>query len=151
MQDLTPRLDANAQLIQSYGPGGFRIANTDYSGAVAIFCDRTVEWDGELSVESVLRAIEIPPPVGGRLGGGPNMAQSLPITAPPQPSPYGGGDLEVLLIGTGARHVMLPRELRDAIVARGLAVDTMATGAAARTFNILLGEARRVVALLMLP
>ena len=121
MQDLTPRLDANAQLIQSYGPGGFRIANVDYVSAVRLTPDTTQAWDGVLD----LAAIE----------------PFLKLTPAP----------EVLLIGTGARHTLLPRDLRDAIAARGLAVDTMATGAAARTFNILLGEARRVVALLMLP
>lgn len=120
MQDLTPRLDANAQLIQSYGPAGFRIANQDYASAVRLTNESTEAWDGELTVEAL-----------------------APFFAM-QPLP------EVVLIGTGLRHVMLPAALRDALKAHGLAVDTMATGAAARTFNILLGEARRVVALLQL-
>jgi anhydro-N-acetylmuramic acid kinase len=43
-----------------------------------------VTWIGE---ESTV----VPPPLGGRLGGGRDETQHLPITAPPQPSPYGGG------------------------------------------------------------
>lgn len=35
----------------------------------------------------------VPPPLGGRLGGGQNEAMTVPPTAPPQPSPYGGGRL----------------------------------------------------------
>ncbi len=34
---------------------------------------------------------DIPPPLRGRLGGGQDMAESHPNSAPPQPSPYGGG------------------------------------------------------------
>ena len=58
---------------------------------------------------------------------------------------------EVLLIGTGTQHRMLPPELRQALKNRAIATDTMNTGAACRTFNILLGESRRVAAAVMLP
>ena len=36
MQDITPRLDAKAQLIQSYGPAGFRVSGVDYAGSILI-------------------------------------------------------------------------------------------------------------------
>ena len=40
--------------------------------------------------EEATRAV-VPPPIGGRLGGGRYEAPSLPYTPPPQPSPYRGG------------------------------------------------------------
>ncbi len=61
------------------------------------------------------------------------------------------GDTEILLIGTGARHEMIAPELRKALKERGIGIDTMDTGAACRTFNVLLGESRRVAAALRLP
>jgi uncharacterized protein len=57
---------------------------------------------------------------------------------------------ELLLIGTGARHELIAPELRTALKSKGLAVDTMDTGAACRTFNILLGEGRRAAVALRL-
>lgn len=60
-------------------------------------------------------------------------------------------EVEVLLIGTGARHEMVDPALRQALKARGVAMDSMDTGAACRTFNILLGEGRKVAAALKLP
>jgi uncharacterized protein len=40
--------------------------------------------------------------------------------------------------------------LRSALKARGVGVDSMDTGAACRTFNVLLGESRRVALALLL-
>ncbi|MFZ8393465.1 hypothetical protein ACO1MB_14625, partial [Staphylococcus aureus] len=62
MQDLTPRLDANAQLIQSYGPAGFRIANVDYAGSVFVSAEHTAPWDGILSVEALAPIFAMEPP-----------------------------------------------------------------------------------------
>jgi uncharacterized protein len=57
---------------------------------------------------------------------------------------------EILLIGTGTRHEMIAPELRAALKAHGIGIDTMDTGAACRTFNVLLGESRRVAVALHL-
>lgn len=58
------------------------------------------------------------------------------------------GAIEHLLIGTGAN--MLPLfDLRAALRERGLPAEPMATGAAARTYSILLGEKRLVAAALL--
>jgi uncharacterized protein len=53
------------------------------------------------------------------------------------------------LIGTGPDLVVLPKALRQKFRDSGIAVETMATGAAVRTYNILLGENRPVAALLI--
>jgi uncharacterized protein len=55
-------------------------------------------------------------------------------------------DPQVIVIGTGARQVFPhPRVYAEAL-ARGLGVEVMDTGAACRTYNILVGEGRRVAA-----
>ncbi len=61
------------------------------------------------------------------------------------------GPLEVLLAGTGARHTLLSPTFRHALKEHGIAVDSMDTGAACRTFNILLGEGRLAAVALRLP
>ena len=58
--------------------------------------------------------------------------------------------VDVLFIGTGAEIALLDRPLRDALESAGLGVEVMSSPAAARTYNVLLGEGRRV-ALAMLP
>ena len=59
------------------------------------------------------------------------------------------GDLDILFVGTGAETAHLPEAFRDALEAEGIAVEAMATPAAARTFNVLLSEGRRVGCLLL--
>lgn len=56
---------------------------------------------------------------------------------------------EVLLIGTGPRHTFLAPELTRPLLQLGIGVETMTTQAAARTYNILMSEERRVLALLL--
>lgn len=57
---------------------------------------------------------------------------------------------EVVVLGTGSAHVIPPRELMFAFARRGIGFEVMATRAAARTFNVLVGEGRRVAAVLYL-
>jgi len=120
MHDIMPPVGADAQLIQSYGAAGFRIGNRQYDTPVLVTTNLTTEWSGELTLEAL---------------------EPLFATIP-QP--------EILLIGTGARHEMIDQKLRMALKARGLGIDSMDTGAACRTFNILLSESRRVAAALKL-
>ncbi len=125
MEDITPQLGDAAQLIQSYGPAGFRIAGVDYAGSVLVSATTTTEARvtrfEDVTIDDFARLWTLDPP------------------------------LEVLLLGTGTTHEMLPPELRQQLKAQGLSADAMNTGAAARTFNILLAEERRVAALLVLP
>jgi uncharacterized protein len=125
MQTIAPEISASAQMIQSYGPAGFRIAGIDYAGSVLVTPTSTTLVDlhtlEDITLDSFNALFAITPP------------------------------LEVLLVGTGAKHDMLEKDLRLALKAKGLPADAMNTGAAARTFNILLAEERRVAALLLLP
>lgn len=55
---------------------------------------------------------------------------------------------ELVIIGTGAQSQFPPRELSFAFARRGVGLEFMDTAAAARTFNVLVGEGRRIAAVL---
>lgn len=120
MQDMMPQLGAGAQLVRSYGPEGFRIGQDSYAGHVLVLPAQTVAWSGELTIEALAPLLSADPAT------------------------------EIIIIGTGKRHEMVSPELKRALKVRGVGIDTMDTGAACRTFNVLLGEGRRVAAALML-
>lgn len=55
---------------------------------------------------------------------------------------------EVVLLGTGAEGQFAPKELVFAFARHGIGFEVMDTAAAARTYNVLVGEGRRVAAVL---
>ena len=57
---------------------------------------------------------------------------------------------ELIIIGTGNRLVFPAIEIYSGIIEHGIGVDFMDTGAACRTYNILMSEGRDVVAGLIL-
>jgi len=57
--------------------------------------------------------------------------------------------IDTLLIGTGTGVWLPPPELRQALKAVRVVLDTMQTGPAVRTYNIMIGERRRVAAALI--
>jgi uncharacterized protein len=57
--------------------------------------------------------------------------------------------IELLIIGTGRKMALLPSRLRADLRAMGCGIEVMDTGAACRTYNILIGEERRVAAALL--
>jgi uncharacterized protein len=104
--------------IDTYGKGGFRFAGMSHRGSLLCFPDGIWAWPitdlAELN-EAVLRA------VFERADG-----------------------LDFFLIGAGRDPWALPEDLRQKFREVLLSVDAMATGAAVRTYNILLAENRRV-------
>ncbi|MHB8446615.1 MAG: Mth938-like domain-containing protein [Rudaea sp.] len=58
---------------------------------------------------------------------------------------------EVVLLGSGARAVFPPQSVLAQFLKRGIGLETMDNAAAARTFNVLASEGRRVVAVFLLP
>ena len=109
--------------IDAYGRGGFRFAEMSHRGSILALPSGVHAW---------------PPEDGAVLAPGDFDA----VVAE-------RADIDVLLLGTG----LDPRPVDDAVrwVLReaGIGLDVMATGAAARTFNIMLGENRRVAAALL--
>jgi len=119
--DLTPVVQAGRQVIERYGPSGFRVSGTIYLGPVIVFPDRTEPWaDAAVTAEAL-----------------------APVAA------HGG--VELLLLGLGRRMSPIPQAVRLSLKAAGIAVEPMDTGAACRTYNVLMGEDRRVAAALLPP
>lgn len=58
---------------------------------------------------------------------------------------------ELVVLGTGERRVELAPALQVQVLSRGIGLEVMDNGAAARTYNLLLGEGRRVLAAFILP
>jgi uncharacterized protein len=119
--ELTPLVQAGRQVIERYGPSGFRISGTIHLGPVLVFPFRTEAWpDAAATVEALLPVVE-----------------------------HGG--IELLLLGLGRRMVPATALLRAALRVHGIAVEAMDTGAACRTYNVLLGDDRIVAAALLPP
>ena len=94
-----------------------------------------------------------------RIGGA--VIEGPVLTGPGGTGPWGGyedvavlealaGQVDVLFLGTGAEIGHIPGDLRAALEAAGLGVEVMSSPSAARTYNVLLSEGRRI-ALAMLP
>lgn len=120
--DVTPIVPSGRQMIESYGGGRFRISEVDYEGAVLVFPERSLSWPvasfAELSAESFDPVARAEPHV------------------------------ELLLLGCGPKMALVPSRLRRAVREQGIVIEAMDTGAACRTYNVLLAEGRRVAAAL---
>ena len=95
---------------------------------------------------------------GFRLAGQVHMGPLAMLPAGPQPwsgltdmSPFlaAAGDIDVLLVGTGADPQPLPQATLDQLSDASIGAEVMATPAACRTYNVLLGEGRRIAAALL--
>lgn len=117
--ELTQFVQPGRQVIERYGSGGFLISGAIWRGPVLVFPDRTLAW--------------------------PDAAQTAEALAPVA----GHGEIELLLLGLGRRMSPVAPALRTALRQQGIALEAMDTGAACRTYNVLLAEDRRVAAALM--
>lgn len=61
----------------------------------------------------------------------------------------GRSDVEILLLGTGVRMTPVPPAIRVALKRAGIVIEPMESGAACRTYNVLVAEDRRVAAALL--
>jgi uncharacterized protein len=59
------------------------------------------------------------------------------------------GRIDVLFVGTGASITHVPQAFREAMEDQGIGVEVMSSPTAARTYNVLLGEGRRVAVALI--
>ncbi|MGP4726413.1 Mth938-like domain-containing protein [Agrobacterium deltaense] len=109
--------------IDAYGNGGFRFADMSHRGSLLLLPSGIYGWEPVDAKELTVGHFE-------------------KVLAEAQ-------DIEVLLIGTGDGMRVLPKELRAAFKEVGISVDPMSTGAAVRTYNIMLSESRAVAAALI--
>ena len=122
--DISPVEFEGRNIIQSYGNGKFQINDKQYDHSVLVLPDQIIPWSpidiNNLIVDDFKKVLTVGPIV------------------------------ELLLLGCGKTTWFLPLPLRDELKELGLVLEPMDTGAACRTFNVLLGENRRIAAALML-
>lgn len=123
--DVTPLIPAGRQIIESYGDGRFRVSGTVHAASILVFPDRTLPWAARAAADISLE----------------NLDEVAKAAA--------AGNVDVLLIGCGTRMAQIPGDLRRALRAAGIVIEPMDTGAACRTYNVLMAEGRRVAAALI--
>jgi uncharacterized protein len=123
--DLTPLIPAGRQIVESYGHARFRVTGTLYEGSVIVFPDHTVVWPvseaGAVNLDNLQAVCE-----AGR-----------------------AGTIELLLLGCGPKMTLVPSSLRAALREAGVVIEPMDTGAACRTYKVLMAEGRHVAAALI--
>lgn len=107
--------------IDSYGGGGFRVAEVFHPGSILLTPGGVFAW-----------------PVAAAPAAG-DFAPAIAEAA----------EIDVLLIGMGPEIAPLGAEARAALEEAGLGFELMSTGSACRTYNVLLSEGRRVAAALI--
>ena len=107
----------DAQPVEGYGPGFFRIGGEVIEGGMLTGPSGTTAWGGYDEVDTLLALAD---------------------------------HVDVLFMGTGADIAHIPAELRAKLEQAGLGVEVMSSPSAARTYNVLLSEGRRI-ALAVLP
>ena len=120
---MTPARFPGRAPIDAYGNGGFRFADMSHRGSILALPSGIEAW-------AVAKVDDITIDVLGRL-----VQEAASI--------------EILLVGTGDMMSALPKGSRAALEAAGLFPDLMSTGAAVRTYNVLLSEERAVAAALV--
>jgi uncharacterized protein len=109
--------------IEAYGNGGFRFADMSHRGSILVLPSGILAW-----------------PVA-------EIGEVTPASL--QPILEEAGEIDLLLVGTGMEMKAFPQVLRQIFREANIRLDVMQTGAAARTYNILLGERRKVGAALI--
>jgi uncharacterized protein len=109
--------------IDGYGNGGFRFANMSHRGSLLCLPTGMHKWDAATAADITLENL--------------------------QPVFDAADKIDVLLVGLGKDIAGFPKPIREALRARNIIVEAVATGGAVRTYNILLGEDRAVGAALI--
>ncbi|MCD8505072.1 MAG: Mth938-like domain-containing protein [Burkholderiaceae bacterium] len=140
--------DGNPSLntVTAYGEGFIEINQTRFEQAIAFGPEGSVNaWPAhdasDISSDLLMQACGL-----SQVAQDPmaflDADENSPILDPNRP--------EVLLVGTGKRQVLLGTPVLTPLLRAGIGVECMSTGAAARTYNILMAEGRRVIAALIL-
>lgn len=109
--------------IEAYGNGGFRFAGMSHRGSILCLPSGIYGWDATVPADIDIDAL-------ARL-----FAETERV--------------DVLLIGMGPSPARIGRDLHTLLRERQISSDGMSTGAAVRTFNVLLAEDRAVAAALL--
>ena len=114
----------DAPIIDSYAEGGFRVAGQWRPGSLLIVEDAAKAWP-VASPDAITTESLAPVLAAGRT------------------------QTEFLLLGMGAANALPPREVREALAAAGVGLEFMDTPQAARLYNVLTSEGRRLACALI--
>ena len=121
--DITPVIHKDQNYIDRYGDGGFQITGQQHKGSIVVSSSEVFEWcTTEKLVEDIEALLEL-------------FAQTP--------------NIQVLLVGCGDSPPFIPERIRQGFRKKGMTIDLMSTGAACRTYNVLLAEDRLVAAALV--
>jgi uncharacterized protein len=112
-----------APSVDAWGGGGFRVSGLWRPGSLLIVDDVARDWS--VAGLAVLSLDDFAPVIAA------------------------GGAVEFVLLGTGLAQALPPRDIREGLKAAGIGLEFMSTEAAARTYNIVASEGRRVAAALI--
>jgi len=120
----TPATPPSRKVIDGYGGGGFRVGGEAHPGSILVLPTGVHAWPVTVPAEITFESL-----------------QAVLVSDDPPPA--------ILLIGCGKGAALIPPPLRQALREKGVVIDAMDTGAACRTYNVLLAEERRVAAALI--
>lgn len=109
--------------IAGYGDGGFRMGESRFEGSMLITPSGFYPWGVTEQSEITIESLEL------------ILSNHT--------------DIELLIIGMGKSMAFLDKDIRQAFAQKDIAIEIMDTGAAARTYNVLLQEGRKVTAALI--
>lgn len=117
-------MSRDAPSIDAFGEGGFRLDGARHEGSLLILRDQAQAWPvqatADLTPESLAAVVAA-----------------------------GRAEVEFLLLGMGAKNALPPRAVREAIARAGMGLEFMDTPAAARLYNVLTAEGRKLAAALI--
>jgi uncharacterized protein len=110
-------------VIRSYASGELRVNETAYRGAIILSASTLIDMANIQNLDDLLKVVAV---------------RVLAL------------EPELILLGTGARQVFPPPAFGAQFMRAGIGFEVMDTSAACRTFNVLVGEQRRVAAILLI-
>ena len=121
--DITPLIPEGRKVIEAYGDGGFKVTLERIKGSMIIFPEQAIAWKVSCFEEITLESFQ-------------SIVDAHDM-------------VDVLLIGCGQQQQFLAPDLERALRQKGIVPEVMDTGAACRTYNVLLSEERRAAAALI--
>jgi uncharacterized protein len=112
-----------APSLDAYGDGGFRVSGQRHEGSLMILDDAPLPWSGRVLAD--LTPADFAEVIARR------------------------DIVEFVLLGTGAVQAIPPKPVREALKAAGIGLEFMSTPNAARTYNVLASEGRRMACALI--
>jgi uncharacterized protein len=119
----TQELSSGINVIRGYGNGELRVNEEVYRGAVVLSATTLIDLANVENLEDLLKV---------------DTARILSL------------EPELVLLGTGGRQIFPAPAFGAQFMRAGIGYEVMDTSAACRTFNVLVGEHRRVAAILLL-